>query len=167
MSADRALLDTNILIYALDPTSAYYPACGALLERTKAAGADLCVAPQNLAEFYAITTNARRVPVPRKPAEALAVVEQFLERPGLELLPVPADIVSRWIALVRRHPVAGGDLFDLQLVATMLANGVTRIYTYNRDDFVPFTELEVIIPTEVKPEPTPGMPSTPAPSARS
>jgi len=26
MSADRALLDTNILIYALDPTCTFYPA---------------------------------------------------------------------------------------------------------------------------------------------
>jgi predicted nucleic acid-binding protein len=95
MSADRALLDTNILIHALDPSSAYYPACDALLGRTKVAGAGLCVAPQNLAEFYAITTSARRVPVPRKPEEALAVVEQFLERPGLELLTVEtAEVAS-------------------------------------------------------------------------
>lgn len=45
------------------------------------------LAPQNLAEFYAIVTNARRVSTPRTPEEALAVIEQFLERPGLELLP--------------------------------------------------------------------------------
>lgn len=156
MSADRALLDTNILIYALDPTSSFHPPCDALLERTKTAGAGLCVAPQNLAEFYAIVTNARRVPTPRTPEEALAVVEQFLERPGLELLPVPTDMVARWIALVRQHPVVGGDLFDIQLIATMLGNGITRIYTFNRDDFVRFSKLEVIVPTigESTPSPT-------------
>jgi predicted nucleic acid-binding protein len=153
MSADRALLDTNILIHALDPSSAYYPACDALLARTKVADAGLCVAPQNLAEFFAITTSARRVPIPRKPEEALAVIEQFLERPGLELLPMPTDIVSRWVALARRHPVVGGDVFDLQLVATMLASGVDRIYTFNRDDFVPFSELEVIVPSVAEPGP--------------
>jgi len=155
MSAERALLDTNILIYALDPTSSFYPACDALLERTKTAGAGLCIAPQNLAEFYAIVTNARRVPTPRTPTETLAVIEQFLERPGLELLPVPTDIVARWIALARRCPVVGGDLFDLQLIATMLGNGITRIYTLNRDDFVHFSELEVIVPTIGQPEPSP------------
>lgn len=160
MPADRALLDTNVLIYALDPTSTLYPACDALLERTKTAGAGLCIAPQNLAEFYAIVTNGRRVPTPRTPEEALAVVEQFLERPGLELLPVPTDMVARWIALVRRRPVVGGDLFDVQLVATMLGNGITRIYTCNRDDFAPFAELEVLIPTVSEPEPSPATPGS-------
>jgi predicted nucleic acid-binding protein len=161
MSADRALLDTHILIYALDPTSEFYAASDALLERTKTAGAGLCIAPQNLAEFYAIVTNARRVATPRKPEEALAVIEQFLERPGLELLPVPTDTVARWIALVRRRPVVGGDLFDIQLIATMLGNGITRIYTFNRDDFVPFSELEVITPTPGEPEPSPATQPSP------
>jgi len=152
MSADRALLDTNILIYALDPTCTFYPACDALLERTKTADAGLCVAPQNLAEFYAIVTNGRRVSAPRKPEEALGVIEQFLERAGLELLPVPTDMVARWIELARRHAVVGGDVFDLQLIATMLGNGITRIYTFNRDDFAPFSELEVIVPGVGEPE---------------
>jgi hypothetical protein len=29
--------------------------------------------------------------------------------------------------LVRRHPVTGADVFDLQIVATMLANDLQRI----------------------------------------
>lgn len=54
----------------------------------------------------------------------------------------------------RPSVVVGGDLFDIQLVATMLGNGITRIYTFNRDAFVPFSELEVITPT-AQPEPSP------------
>ena len=37
--------------------------------------------------------------------------------------------------LLQRHPVSGGDVFDLQIVATMQANGIERIYTFNRGDF--------------------------------
>jgi predicted nucleic acid-binding protein len=37
--------------------------------------------------------------------------------------------------------VTGGAVFDLQLAATMLANGVNRIYTYNTGDFDLFKEL--------------------------
>ena len=40
----------------------------------------------------------------------------------------------------------GADVFDLQLVATMLANGVSRIYTFNGADFESFSELAVITP---------------------
>jgi len=75
---------------------------------------------------------------------------------------VPTDMVARWIALVRQHPVVGGDLFDIQLIATMLGNGITRIYTFNRDDFVPFSELEVIAPTVGDPEPSPATPRSSA-----
>jgi hypothetical protein len=42
------------------------------------------------------------------------------------------------------HPVTGGDLFDLQIVATMQANGIQRIYTFNTGDFEPFSELAVV-----------------------
>ena len=48
--------------------------------------------------------------------------------------------------LLRRHPVTGGDVFDLQIVATMQANGVQRIYTFNADDFEVFPELTVVTP---------------------
>jgi hypothetical protein len=48
--------------------------------------------------------------------------------------------------LVQRHPVIGGDVFDLQLVATMQAKDVQRIDTFNRDDFSVFPELKVRTP---------------------
>ncbi len=42
--------------------------------------------------------------------------------------------------------MTGGEVFDLQLAATMLANGVTHIYTYNIGDFEIFKELTVSEP---------------------
>ena len=54
--------------------------------------------------------------------------------------------VGGWLDLLRRRPVTGGDVFDLQLVATMLANDVPRIYTFNGEDFEVFPELAVVTP---------------------
>jgi predicted nucleic acid-binding protein len=48
--------------------------------------------------------------------------------------------------LLRRRPVTGGEVFDLQLAAAMLANGVNRIYTHNTGDFEAFKELVVSEP---------------------
>jgi predicted nucleic acid-binding protein len=39
-----------------------------------------------------------------------------------------------------------GDIFDLQIVATMKLNGISRIYTFNTDDFKPFAEIESLTP---------------------
>jgi hypothetical protein len=37
----------------------------------------------------------------------------------------------------------------LQLVATMLSNGISRIYTYNNADFAQYQEVEAITPAAV------------------
>ena len=57
-----------------------------------------------------------------------------------------ARAVEGWMDLLRRRPVTGADVFDLQLTATMPANGVSRIYTFNDTDFAAFSELAVTIP---------------------
>jgi predicted nucleic acid-binding protein len=89
-------------------------------------------------------TNARRVPKPRSPCDALEAICDVLA--FLHVLPVPARAVEGWLDLLRRRPVTGGDVFDLQLAATMLANDVPRIYTFNGEDFEVFPELAVVTP---------------------
>lgn len=66
----------------------------------------------------------------------------------LYVLPIPARAVEGWFDLLRRRPVMGGEVFDLQLVATMIANGVLRIYTFNTADFEAFKELIVSTPRQ-------------------
>jgi predicted nucleic acid-binding protein len=100
MSIERHLVDTNVLVYALFPEAPQHAASRALIEVAKDPDAGLCVFPQMLAEFYSIVTNPRRVTLARSPEEALQAIEQFLALPGLTLLPLPADVVTRWIALV-------------------------------------------------------------------
>ena len=146
MSDDLALVDTNILVYALYQESEHHEYCRLLLNQAQAGRINLCTASQNLSEFYAIVTDPRRTTTPHQPAEALDVVERLLEMPGMLLLPTPSDVVQRWIALMRRHPVKRGAIFDLQLIATMLGNGVRKIYTFNRSDFELFEEIEVLEP---------------------
>ncbi|MBA3316093.1 MAG: PIN domain-containing protein [Planctomycetaceae bacterium] len=65
---------------------------------------------------------------------------------GLTLLPLPTDVVARWIDLARRYPVKGAEVFDLQLAAAMLAHGVTTIYTFNTPDFQRVTEIKALTP---------------------
>ena len=89
-------------------------------------------------------TNPRRVPKPRSAAETMTAISSLLA--FLHVLPVPAHAVDGLLDLLRRHPVTGGDVFDLQIVATMQANGVERIYTFNAADFTVFSELSIVTP---------------------
>ena len=89
-------------------------------------------------------TNARRVSKPRSSAEAVDAISELLA--FLHVLPVLAHAVEGWMSLLRRRPVTGGDVFDLQIVATMQANDIQGIYTFNTGDFDAFTELSVLTP---------------------
>jgi toxin-antitoxin system PIN domain toxin len=141
MTADEpALIDANILVYAASPSAVQHQASRNLLESK----VRLCVAPQVLAEFYAVVTNRRRVTVPFTPTEARTFITEVLSR--ADLLPVPASVVDRWIELAERHGVTGSHVFDLQLAATMLENGINRIYTYNHADFESLEGVEALTP---------------------
>lgn len=56
------------------------------------------------------------------------------------------EMVDVLLSLLARRRVTRQYVHDVALAATMLANGVTRIYTANVKDFAPFDEIEVINP---------------------
>ena len=141
------MLDTNVLVDALYEDLPEYPAASYLLTLADNTDAAFCVAPQVLAEFYAIITDPRRVSAPYTAAEARQEVEKIRNKRGIRILPVPVDVVDRWLELLQAHPVTRVRVFDLQLVATMLGNEVRSIYTFNVRDFTPFSDLEVLTPT--------------------
>lgn len=63
-----------------------------------------CITPQVLAEFYAVVMHPKRVTDPKSSEEALDAIAGFLAIPGMLLLLIPSDIVSRWMEVVRRYP---------------------------------------------------------------
>jgi predicted nucleic acid-binding protein len=144
MPVEPGIVDANVLVYALDADAPQHAAARALIEAARDAPTTLFVTSQILCEFYSIVTNARRALKPRSPSDALSAISGLLA--FLHVLPVPVHTVAGWLDLLRRHPVTGGDVFDLQIVATMQANGVQTIYTFNTADFEVFTELSVVMP---------------------
>jgi predicted nucleic acid-binding protein len=144
MSLDPGIVDTNVLVYALDGDAPQHAAARAVLDAAREASATLYVTPQILCEFYSTVTNARRVPKPSSPADAIAVIADLLT--VLHVLPIPAHMIEGLLDLLRRRPVTGADVFDLQIIATMQASGLRTIYTFNVADFAAFPELSVVTP---------------------
>jgi hypothetical protein len=141
-SVEPGIADTNVLVYALDADAPQHATARALLELARSGSVILYVTSQILCEFYSVVTNARRVARPRTPDDALNAISDLLA--FLHVLPIPSRTVEGWMRLLRRHPVTGGDIFDLQIIATMQANGIARIYTFNTDDFSAIAKLEVM-----------------------
>lgn len=145
--SEPALVDTNVLVYALFPAMPDHAASRALLDRAKAADANLFISPQNLIEFFAVVTDPRRVTPAKTNDEALNAVADFLSQPGLALLPVPADLIKRWSQLIHQSSTTKKRAFDTQLVATMLGNNVLKIYTFNVADFQAFSFAGIQVAT--------------------
>ncbi len=148
MSVEPGMLDANVLVYAVEAGAPQHANSRALIEAARDPASTLYLTSQALCEFYSVVTNPRRVTVPRSSAEAVQAISALLALPGIHVLSTPSRAVAAWIALLQRHPVTGGDVFDLQLVATMQAHNVQRIYTFNAADFEKFPELTVTAPPE-------------------
>lgn len=145
MSIERVAVDANVLVYAHYRDSPQHSASRAFLGRAGRGQLEICFTSQILAEFFSIVTSAKRVSDPRTPQEAVAAIEALLAFPGTLVLPSPSGVTSRWLELVRSRPVRAGAIFDLQFAATVMANGIRRICTFNRQDFDYIPGLEVLV----------------------
>ena len=76
----------------------------------------------------------------------MTTISGLLALPGLDVLSAPAQAVKGLMGLLERYPVAGSRVFDLQIAATMQADNIHRIYTFNTGDFQRFSGVEVITP---------------------
>lgn len=146
ISKKPSLLDTNILVYAADETSPFHEKSKSLRDKGLSSQLNLCICPQVLAEFFAIITDPRRVENPREPKEAIEEIEKYLRSENILKIYPQEDTLLHTIRLLKKYNLRKQRVFDAQLVATMLSNGVTKIYTFNQEDFSKFKEIEALIP---------------------
>jgi predicted nucleic acid-binding protein len=74
MPVEPGVIDTNILVYAVNADSQQHAASRALLEAARDPATTLYVTSQILCEFYSVVTNPRRISVTALPAEALQFI---------------------------------------------------------------------------------------------
>ena len=142
----KTLIDTNILVHAHDSASPYQKNASELLKSALAGAIEAVVSIQNIAELYSVLSSRKRVKRPLNPSEAQHICKLYLEAPEIPKLIPDAKALRRALELVSEHNVAGGDLFDCLLAATMECSEVKRIYTENVSDFERFTNVESIFP---------------------
>jgi predicted nucleic acid-binding protein len=145
-SEKTGLVDTNVLVYRADRDSAFHLPSVNLINRGLRGGIPLCLAPQNLTEFYAVVTSPKRVANPIAPVDARAEIEKYLQSQNIRKIYQTAALMSKLRELIDKYRPTRQQIFDLQLVATMLINNITRIYTFNAKHFQPYQEIEVITP---------------------
>ena len=141
-------LDTNVLARSIEsdhPQNAEaIAAILALLQRAH----DVYVLPQNLIEFWVISTRPRKENgLGLSPVEADAHLAKF---ESLFLLPADRKAVyDTWRRLVTEHEVRGKNAHDARIAAALMAHKITHLVTFNTSDFKRFTEITVLAPSNV------------------
>jgi len=142
------VVDTNVLMYAVDADSPWHVPCREALERWRRAPR-WCLTWSILYEFLRNVTH-RGGPRPLPLVRARAMVEGLLASPGLQLL-VETPQHARMLADLPAD-LSGNAVHDGHIVALMREHGVRRIYT--RDlGFRRYLDLEVIDPTTLPSSP--------------
>jgi toxin-antitoxin system PIN domain toxin len=145
-TSNLALLDSNILIYSHQAHSKFHVPSRDLLEKALKGDLNVCICPQVLMEFYAVITNPKRVTNPVDSKQATMAVMMFLKAKRILKIFPKEDTIDITLNLLEKYSVRDRKIFDLQLVATMISNNVTNLYTYNFNDFTEFKEIEVLSP---------------------
>ncbi|MCL0057703.1 PIN domain-containing protein [Dehalococcoidales bacterium] len=148
-AGEIAFVDTNILAYALDTESLFHLKAIDLVNRAGRGEIRICISPQVAGELYATITNPRKVSHHLSPDEAVEIVRSIWEAENIQKLYPKESTLKLTLDLVKRYQLRALDFFDAQIVATMLENGLTTLYTVNEDDFAIFEEIKAVNPFEV------------------
>jgi predicted nucleic acid-binding protein len=139
------LCDTNVLLRCIDTASPQQPLAAKAIAELLAAGEEVCVAHQNLYEFWVVATRPKeKNGLGLTPAQALVELGE-IEKKLLVLSDNP-DVYYTWRELVEAHDIKGLPAHDARLAATMLVHGVDEILTFNAEHFRRFPMIKVFEP---------------------
>ncbi len=142
MAVDR-FVDTNVLLTATAPAREGHRVALALLN-TGFAERSLFLSGQVLREYLVVATRPTAVNgLGLSMAEALGNARQFLA--GANFLSEDAAVRDALLRLLDAVPCSGKQVHDANIVATMLAHGLTVLVTLSPKDFVRFApDIQVI-----------------------
>ena len=93
----------------------------------------LRISRQVIREYLAVVTRPQTWASPLPMAEALLDVDRYAS--AFEILEDGQAVMDMLASLCREVPVAGKQVHDANIVATMLAHGERRLLTFNVKDF--------------------------------
>ena len=135
------LLDTNVLVYAVNADAPQHSSCQAVVQAAFDRQILAALVPQILLEFLAIVTHPRIYAPPTNLAAAIDQVDAWLESPSLTLLAESEGYWRELKSMMRDGRIAGPHVHDARVAALCRLHGVRELWTADRD-FSRFRGLE-------------------------
>ena len=130
----RILVDTNMLLHAVNETSPHHAAARAALADCQAPGRSLLLTWSIVYEYLRVATHPRVFPKPLTYRQAWAFVAALLSRPACAILvetPLHQGTLEECAGRVPR--LAGNLLHDVHTAVLMREHGVSDILTLDTD----------------------------------
>ena len=139
---NKIFLDTNILVSAIDTTRVNHKKATQLIGKIRKEKFQAFISTQIIGEFYvSLTRSMRGINAPLTPDEAKIEIEEMLSSGIFTVLSVTENILRRAVSLCAGKKVKGLKFWDVVIIATMLENEISIIYTENLEDFKKFKDL--------------------------
>ncbi|NJL57192.1 PIN domain-containing protein [bacterium] len=137
-------LDTNILVYAHVASAPHHQIALSTLQTLQQSHCQLWLSRQVLREFIATLTRPQTFAIHASPAQIAAAVTFFSNH--FQVADDNARVTAHLLQLLQQIPIGGRQIHDANIVATMLASGVTTLLTNNTSDFNRFAHLIAVRP---------------------
>jgi len=134
--SNRLLVDTNVLIYAIDADSKFHPQAIELIQNTDY---DLYTTSKNISEFLVVLTRTETIKIDT--IKALDILKELIS--NLKVLYPSEDSYQKFIDLLGKYRPRGLRIHDFEIISIALASGITQIATQNIDDFKSIKEISI------------------------
>jgi predicted nucleic acid-binding protein len=142
-------LDSNILIYYTNPQLPQHSIAVQTLDTARQSGVELIVSPQILREYLSANTKfisaGHQITLTRIRENFLAFQNEF------RVLDDNRQVLTALNNLLQAVPIAGKQIYDANIVATMQAYGIQHLLTNNVGHFALFSAIITVIPLQVNP----------------
>jgi predicted nucleic acid-binding protein len=142
-------VDTNVLLRLSERSHPQFNLISTAMRRLVAQGAELCFAPQNLGEFWNVSTRSlEQNGFGRSVKDTWQLLDAIQHR--MTLLTEREGVCAVWQRLLVTCEVRGVQVHDAHLAAVLEVHGVTRLLTFNGVDFKRFPGLIAVHPQDVQ-----------------
>jgi predicted nucleic acid-binding protein len=132
--SNELLVDTNILVYAIDEDSQFYATSRSVLQKKDKT---LFTTSKNITEFLTVMTRSSGYGLSTE--TALNLLQKLIQQ--LEIIYPTPDSIATFLELVASYQPSGLKLHDFEIISIALANGISDIATFNQKDFQTITEI--------------------------
>jgi predicted nucleic acid-binding protein len=146
---EPVFVDTNVLVYAAVPAFPLHADAVARLTELEVTAAPLLISRQTIREYLSALSRPSTYTPAIPMASLLADIPALLAR--FRVVEDGPAVTSALLMLLAAVTCGGKQVYDANIVATMMTGGIRRVLTHNVSDFRRFSTWIDILPLAVSP----------------